>query len=276
MSDISGIVSNIQRASLHDGPGLRTTIFLKGCNMACKWCHNPETIDFTPEYLAYPDKCIGCDRCTEGCFSGAKVLCGKEMTVKEVIDEALLDKDYYYPDGGITISGGEPLCQFEFTKSILKHAKKAGLHTAIETNLNINFDKISEIFPYCDLIMADLKIFDNAKHKEFTGVGNELILDNLKKLADAGIPLIVRTPLIQNVNDSEEEIKNMALFLQDFDDMLYFELLPYHALGLSKKSENNPQDRYAPPEKEKIAELTGIAQKYLDNIYVANVKIKEN
>jgi len=269
---MKGIVSNIQRASLHDGPGLRTTVFLKGCNMACAWCHNPETIDMAPEILEYPEKCINCGKCDEDCFSGAKVLCGKEYTAKEVVEEALLDKDYYFPDGGITISGGEPLCQPKFTLEILKLAKEAEIHTAIETNLNVPYHILEEILPFIDLIMADLKTYDTVTHKKYTLTPNNLVLENLLKLKNIDKPLIIRTPLIAGINDSPDEIENVAMFLSQFDNLLYYEILPYHALGLSKNSVKNQQSRFSAPTKEQIEELTKIAAKHLKNIYVAGVK----
>ena len=269
---MKGIVSNIQRASLHDGPGLRTTVFLKGCNMACAWCHNPETIDMAPEILEYPEKCINCGKCDEDCFSGAKVLCGKEYTAKEVVEEALLDKDYYFPDGGITISGGEPLCQPKFTLEILKLAKEAEIHTAIETNLNVPYHILEEMLPFIDLIMADLKTYDTVTHKKYTLTPNNLVLENLLKLKNIDKPLIIRTPLIAGINDSPDEIENITLFLSQFDNLLYYELLPYHALGLSKNSVKNQQSRFSAPTKEQIEELTKIAAKHLKNIYVAGVK----
>ena len=132
---ISGIVADIQRASVHDGPGIRTTVFLKGCPLHCAWCHNPECISSQPQMMYYPEKCIGCGLCHKGCFSGARVMCGKEMTVEEVVREVLLDRDYYGPDGGVTFSGGEALAQKAFLNGLIDECKANGISCAVETSL---------------------------------------------------------------------------------------------------------------------------------------------
>lgn len=267
------MVTNIQRCSVHDGPGIRTTVFLKGCNMKCTWCHNPETISFKEEYMYYPEKCIHCGMCEKGCFSGAKVLCGKQMTVSEITNEVLLDKDYYGSDGGVTVSGGEPTCQPKATMQILQEAKKHNIHTAIESNLSCSKEILSEITRYCDLIMCDLKIFDNDKHIEYTGVSNKNVLENIKYVSSLGIPIIVRTPLMAGINDSEEDINYISQFLSKLDNILYYEFLPYHSLGLSKESENNSHIKFSAPKKEVINNLVEIAKKYMTTIYVAGVKM---
>ena len=194
------------------------------------------------------------------------------MTAEDVIKEALLDKDYYQKEGGITISGGEPLCQMDFTIDVLKLAKENGINTAIETNLYSQFKKIERILPFTDIVMADLKIFDSDKHKEYTKSDNRLILENLLKLSKTDIPLIVRTPLIQGINDSIDEISDITIFLSTFNNLLYYEFLPYHALGLSKNIKDNKQDRFYPPDKEQLELLTVTAKRNIENIYISNVK----
>lgn len=266
------MITNIQRCSVHDGPGIRTTIFMKGCNMKCQWCHNPETISFKEEYMYYPEKCIHCGMCEKGCFSGAKVLCGSEMSISEIMTEALLDKDYYAKDGGVTISGGEPTCQASMTIELLKELKKLNIHTAIESNLTCSTEILKEISSYCDLIMCDMKIFDNEKHIEYTGISNSKILENIKFASTLGIPMIIRTPLIDGVNDGEEEVLNIVEFLSKLDNILYYEFLPYHSLGLSKESQNNSHIKFSAPSKEKMNKLVEIAKKHLPTIYVAGVK----
>ena len=188
-----GIVTDIQRASVHDGPGLRTTVFFKGCPLNCKWCHNPECISFEKQILQYPEKCIGCGMCDKGCFSGAKVLCGKEMTPKEILKEILLDKPYYASDGGVTFSGGEPFAQREVLEETIDLAKENGINCAVETSL-VYFDE--RIFSKLDLVMADLKIWDDGLHKKYTGVSNKVIIENFKKLNSLGVPIIARTPIV--------------------------------------------------------------------------------
>ena len=171
---IKGIIADIQRASVHDGPGFRTTVFFKGCPLKCEWCHNPECISFEPQILNYPEKCIGCGMCDKGCFAGAKVVCGKEMTVDEVMKEILLDEDYYGNDGGVTFSGGEPFAQREFLNAIIDKCNEYGISCAIETSM-IFFDE--DILKKLDLVMADLKIWSDELHFIHTGVGNKKIIE---------------------------------------------------------------------------------------------------
>lgn len=231
------LIADIQRASLHDGPGLRTTVFFKGCPLNCRWCHNPECISFEPEVMNYPEKCIGCGMCDKGCFSGAKVLCGREMTTDELLDEILRDKEYYGVDGGVTFSGGEPMAQQPFLNEIIDKCKDNGINCAIETSL-IYFNE--EIFKKLNLVMADLKIWDTKIHKEFTGVGNKKIKENFKKLNNIGVPIIARTPVIPEV---EQGIDEISKFLKALENVKKYELLPYHPLGTEKSkalgTENN-------------------------------------
>ncbi|MBQ8804343.1 MAG: radical SAM protein [Tyzzerella sp.] len=226
---INGIVADIQRASVHDGPGIRTTIFLKGCPLHCAWCHNPECIDFEPQTMYYPEKCIGCGLCNEGCFSGAKVICGREMTVEEVVKQVLLDKDYYGTDGGVTFSGGEPLAQREFLSALIDACKEQGIHCAVETSL-IYFNE--EIFRKIDLVMADLKIWDDKLHKKYTGVSNGAIKEHFRKLNEMNIPVIARTPVIPEISQGIEQISE---FLKKLSNVRKYELLPYHPLGSAKR-----------------------------------------
>ncbi len=267
------IITNIQRCSVHDGPGIRTTVFVKGCNMRCQWCHNPETIAFAPEYLLYPDKCIGCGMCAQGCFSGARVLCGKEMSVPEVAAEALLDRAYYGTEGGVTVSGGEPTCQPQAVSALLAALQAEGIHTAIESNLNCTQDVLAGLLGHCDLLMCDLKLFDDAKHHAYTGVSNQRILANLAFALAWGLPVIVRTPLMAGVNDGVEEIAAITQFLAQHgaENLLYYEFLPYHSLGLSKESENNAHLAFAAPSKAHLAQLVALAKEALPTVYLAGV-----
>lgn len=226
---ISGIVADIQRASVHDGPGIRTTVFLKGCPLHCAWCHNPECIDFKPQTMYYPEKCIGCGLCNQGCFSGAKVNCGREMTVEEVVKQVLLDKDYYGEEGGVTISGGEPFAQREFLSALIDACRAEGLHVAVETSL-IYFDE--EIFRKIDLCMADLKIWDDEIHKQYTGVSNETIKKHFYQLNELHIPVIARTPVIPEISQG---IAQISEFLKKLSNVEKYELLPYHPLGGAKR-----------------------------------------
>lgn len=245
-----GIVTDIQRSSVHDGPGLRTTVFFKGCPLKCRWCHNPECISFEKQILQYPEKCIGCGMCDKGCFSGAKVVCGKEMTAQEILKEILADKAYYGNDGGVTFSGGEPLAQRQVLDECINLAKENGIGCAVETSL-IYFDE--DIFTKLDLVMADLKIWDDVLHKEYTGVSNEVIIENFKKLDELGIPIIARTPVIPEI---EQGIDKISQFLKGLENVKQYELLPYHPLGEAKRTAMGlEKTQFSVPSKEYMKEL---------------------
>ena len=249
----TAIVTDIQRSSIHDGPGIRTTVFFKGCPLNCVWCHNPECIEKSPQMLYYPEKCIGCGMCDKGCYSGAKVLCGKEMTAKEIFKEILLDKAYYGTDGGVTFSGGEPMMYPEMLKEIISLCKKEGINTAVETSLFIFDEKIFESF---DFVMADFKIWDNQKHKEYTGVTNRIIKENFKKLDSLNVPFVVRTPIIPGINDTSDEIINIRNYVKKFKNIKGYELLPYHPLGVGKqKALGIDETKFTVPDKTKMKEL---------------------
>ena len=178
--------------------------------------------------MVYPEKCIGCGLCDENCFSGAKVVCGKEMTADEVFSDIALDIPYFSNGGGVTISGGEPMAQKEFTKRLIGICKKNGLNCAIETSLVI-YDE--DVFKRLDFIMADIKIWDDDIHKKYTGVSNKEIILNFKKLNDIGVPIIARTPIIPGI---KQDIDKISCFLKNLENVKKYELLPYHPLGNSK------------------------------------------
>lgn len=225
-----GIVADIQRASFHDGAGIRTTVFLKGCPLRCAWCHNPESMEFAPQQLFYKDKCIGCGKCEEGCYAGAKVICGREMTAEEVLEEVLRDRRYYGTSGGVTFSGGEPLAQRDFLAECIRLCRDAGIGCAVETSLWY-FDEA--LFRQLDFVMADLKLWDSELHKQHTGLPNERIKANFKKLNSLGIPIIARTPVIPGIDQGIDRISD---FLRGLEQVKQYELLPYHALGDSKRA----------------------------------------
>ena len=256
--EIMGMVTDIQRFSVHDGPGIRTTVFLKGCNMDCAWCHNPETISFEPEMIVDESKCIGCGKCDEGCYSGAKRWVGTQKTVGQVLKEVLLDQPYYGEDGGVTISGGEPTCQPVFTRELLKACKEAGISCGVESNLSVDWAILKEIASLCDV------------------VGNERIIENLKKLDTIGIPIILRTPIIPGINDNAEQIKPIAQLAATLKNLKYYELLPYHPLGLSKKLAGKEQKpRFEKPPKETMSALAQLAKEQKLPVRVASVNIFE-
>lgn len=271
---MKGVITEIERFSLRDGPGIRTTVFIKGCNMACKWCHNPETLQIRPQLMVYPEKCLGCGACVRacksgarsikdgrlrydralctgcgacagGCFTGALVLSGREMTVEQVMGEILQDRAYYENSGGgVTLSGGELTTQPEFAKALLEAIKAQGISTALETNMHAPWHIYESLLPLVDLVMFDIKIFDAAAHKKWTGVGNDRILKNAKRLAESGKDFLVRTPVIPGVNDAEEEIGNIAEFVGGLGGAQYYELLLFNPLGESKYQALEADNRF--------------------------------
>ncbi|MBN2037839.1 MAG: glycyl-radical enzyme activating protein [Chitinispirillaceae bacterium] len=274
---ITGMISNIQRTSFHDGPGIRTTVFFKGCNMRCSWCHNPEAIHPYPEYVFNPKLCLHCGHCAEGCYSGARILCGKEMTVEQVMTEVLADKPFYGENGGLTVSGGEPFIQPRFLIELLKAAKAQGIHCGIETNASLPFKVIEQALPFVDVWMIDLKAFDDELHREYTGVSNETIKQNISELDRRGARIVLRTPVIPGVNDAADELEHIVEFAAGLRNLDYYEVLPYHPLGLSKQVENIEFIRqFEKPDNAALKALFGpMVQKYAVPFRFANIKIKE-
>lgn len=291
----TGNITEIQRCSFNDGPGIRTTVFLKGCNMNCAWCHNPETIRHTKdlhyyagncigcykcvyvcpckahkkingEHRFFPNLCVKCGKCAAVCFAGAMEMSGTQMSVEDVMKQIVQDKPYYIDsNGGVTISGGEVTCQLEFATELAEACKAEGISVGIETNMNIPFEEMKPLLDKIDLVMCDLKIFDNDEHKKWTAVENDLIKENIKKLDELGLPYIVRTPLIPDATDSDANIKAIAEFLQDAKNMMYYELLNFNPLGGSKYKSLSRKNVFAdakPLPKARIQELKEIAEAY--------------
>ena len=271
--ELEGTVLNIQRYCSHDGPGIRTTVFLKGCSLRCKWCGNPESIRKKPELSYDPKKCIGkeCSLCLkapfpEGAFylvdgddqhvrvnwhlamdidnklaslcpTGALEMFGKTMTVREVLDEVEKDSSFYRnTGGGMTISGGEVMLQPDFAAALLREAHNRGINTAIETACNAPWANLEKVLPHVDTVLHDIKLMNSERHKKWTGVGNERILANFKRAYEAfpDIDFIARTPLIPGVNCDDEHILGVLEFIKPHKNVIDFELLPYHRFGLGK------------------------------------------
>ena len=289
-----GLVTNIQRFSIHDGPGIRTTVFLKGCNLRCFWCHNPEDIRPAAEVQFFPERCIACEACVEACDKGAHlfledgchlflrdlcdacgacidtcyakglVLVGSRMNTAQVVNEVMQDQAFYTESGGgITISGGEPLLQFDFTYDILARCRELGIHTAIETAANFPWERVAAILPVTDLVMMDIKHMDSETHRRCTGAPNERILSNARRLGQEAQPLIIRTPIVPGVNDSVEQVSAIASFVAQLPNLLYYELLPYHPMAKSKYRSLDlvyQAEELVSPSREKVAELAAAAE----------------
>ena len=268
MSKIVANIFDIQRSSFVDGPGIRTTVFFKGCNLRCRWCHNPESQNFEKEILFFKNKCTGCGKCkgltTEDsdfiCFNDAKEICGKDYTVAEVLSVVLKDKRFYESSGGgVTFSGGECMLQIDFLEEILKECKKNGIHTAVDTAGHVVFEYFERILPYTDLFLYDIKCLNNEKHKQYTGVPNELILSNLKRLLQSGKAIWIRIPIIPEVNDNESELLAIKTVLSSYGSPERVELLPYHAMGEHKYIAIGKEAQiFSVPSEEKMMQLKKI------------------
>ncbi len=283
----AGYIFEIERFAIHDGPGIRTLVFLLGCPLKCLWCANPESQALERKLMIWNTRCIGCkeclnacpngalswdsgvraDRsacslcgaCSKACNSNAMTIVGERMDAAQVF--AKVDKDaafYRASGGGVTFSGGEPFAQPEFLLSLAKEAKKREYHTCIETTGCASWDAIREIMPYLDLFLYDFKQMDPAAHKRYTGVGNALILDNYKRLLEYGKKIVARFPVIPGYNDSNENVEAIASFLKTHSPCCRIDLLPYHTLGVSKYQRLNMPYKLEPtdmPSQERVAEI---------------------
>ncbi len=249
--DVKGRIFDIQRYSIHDGGGIRTIVFLKGCPLRCKWCCNPEGQHYNVEKMT---------------LGGKEKIVGQDVTVGEIIDIVERDRIYYRRSGGgLTLSGGESLTQPDFAVALLKTAKERGINTAMESTGFADFSVISRYLPYLDLYLMDIKHMNSAKHKEFTSQPNELILENAKKITDAGARLIVRTPVIPTFNATKEEIGEIAKFASSLKGVTQMHILPYHRIGTDKYKGLNRDYSLTgiePPSKELMNELLKVVNSY--------------
>ncbi|HZK44455.1 MAG TPA: glycyl-radical enzyme activating protein [Syntrophomonadaceae bacterium] len=305
--DIKGNIFNIQKFTIHDGPGIRTELFFKGCPLRCKWCSNPESLKLKQEVGVTAIRCIGVDKCNlcieacplgeaafvidnniitginrevctdclecvEACPSNALKIWGREMNVEEVMKVLLEDREFYQKSGGgITLSGGEVLLQWQFVLELLKECKKASLHTCVETAMHCQPEILDQIYPYVDLVITDIKHMDAEKHREYTGVRNDLILRNIKKTVQMGMPLVIRIPVVPGHNNDEKNIRATAQFIADElgNRVKQVQLLPYRQLGEEKYKSIGmpyPMGTFEVPERrvweENIRHLVEVMQEY--------------
>lgn len=289
-----GIIFNIQRYSIHDGPGIRTLIFFKGCPLRCLWCSNPESQKSSPEILFSKTKCIGCGKCAEVCPKNAIIkstdkrinrdicdLClkcvetcyaealenaGKKMTIEEIIKEIEKDRPFYEKSGGgITVSGGEPLMQPKFLKELLKICKERNINTAIETCGYVKWPIFKEVLEFVDLVLMDLKHMDSRSHEKLTGKKNEIILENIKNIAKLKKPMIIRFPLIPTYNDSIENIRKIGEFVKNLGGVDEINIIPFHRFGESKYEKLDREwtiSDIKPPTQEYLEEIKKLLENY--------------
>ena len=283
---MDGWVFDIQRFSIHDGPGIRTTVFLQGCNLRCTWCHNPESQAAGPCVQFFPDKCIACGlcvaacpegaqrladgrrvyvrdlcrtcgACVDTCYAGALIIKAKRMSVAEVLAEVVKDRPYYNDSGGgVTFSGGEPTLQRAFLAELLIASKAAGLHTAVDTAGHAPWETFEKLLLHTDLFLVDVKAFEEQTHRAGTGVGNRRILENVRRLAASGVALCIRVPVIPGFNADATELGQIADFLAGLARVPAVELLPFHHLGGGKYESlgrEYPSRNIQPPTDEAMA-----------------------
>jgi pyruvate formate lyase activating enzyme len=274
-----GRIFNIQRYSLQDGPGLRTTVFLKGCPLSCAWCHNPESQDLGKAFLKHEERCMACgscleacgpgevpedcpEACVEACPTGARQLLGRDVEVAELLEELLRDRLFFdQSGGGVTLSGGEPLLQPTFVQAMLAALRQRGVHTALDTCGLGPREDLLEATALADLVLFDLKHMDEAQHRRWTGAGNGAILANLEALGQSHPQIWIRVPVIPGVNDDLENLEATARFVAGIPGVRRLDLLPYHSTGAAKfgrLGKDYTLDDVAPPTPERMAGLADL------------------
>lgn len=301
------MIFNIQKCSIHDGEGLRTLVFFKGCPLSCPWCANPESQGYGTEIMEYPSKCTGCGLCVKNCpeeaigkdgricrelcgsgctacadtcYAEAKRLIGRDYDIDELLLEIKKDKVFYdIKGGGVTFSGGEPLAHGKYLKEIAKKCKANRINVCVESCGYSKFESFAEALGYIDYMFMDIKIIDAKKHEEVTGRSNEIILENIRKISETGVPLTIRTPVVPGYTDSEENIKKIAEFVCELPTAKEYELLIYHNLGESKYGALGRAYELKgikPPTEEEMKKLTETANAVLNKYGKYSFYMKNN
>jgi len=301
MHTINSTIFAIKRYALHDGPNIRTTIFFKGCPLSCHWCHNPEGIDFKIKILTFPEKCVGCGECMENCRERALQLSpsgpsrnaencnfcrncidtcpalvheatGLEMTTDQLLLEIKKDLPFYnQTGGGVTFSGGEPLCQPVGLLALLKACGALGIHRTVDTSCFVPSEILLQVAEHTDLFLVDLKLMDDAQHRHYTGVSNELILHNLRLLASGGRQVRVRLPLIPSVNDDEKNVRATGAFVAGCKGIQGIDVLPYHPSATAKYKKLGMKykgDDFKVPSTELTSKIQAILQQYISDVRI--------
>lgn len=289
MTELEGLIFDIRKFSLHDGPGIRTTVFFKGCPLSCWWCHNPESQSASQEIMLWDSRCIRCGSCIPECPIGAierddghiltdrdtcivcsscvgvcaaeaRELVGRKMTVNEVMHAIERDRIFFdESEGGVTFSGGEPLAQRSFLAALLERCKAVDLHTAVDTSGYASWKAIDSLHANVDLFLYDIKIMDDARHRKYTGVSNALILENLQKLSELGHRIIVRVPIIPGINDDQENLSQIARFASRLPHLERIDILPFHASAQGKYERLARENRLPDTASPSDAHMAGIS-----------------
>jgi pyruvate formate lyase activating enzyme len=295
VNELQGLIFDIRKFSLHDGPGIRTTVFFKGCPLSCWWCHNPESQSAGREVMLWEARCVRCgecakacpieaidaeegrfvtdrevcivcQQCMDACASEARALVGEKFTVDQVMEQIERDVAFFEESGGgVTFSGGEPMVQRSFLRELLMACKAKEIHTAVDTSGYTPWEALHSIMPYTDLFLYDIKLFEDSRHRHYTGVPNGLILHNLQALANHGARIWVRVPVIPGINDDAENLEAIAQFVSGLPAVERIDLLPYHGSAAGKYARLGKEylmPETSTPTADRMTEISGLMEKY--------------